>query len=346
MPGFFARISAFFSPPKADSMSSQSRLMNAAADAPQAQSSSRQSANKLEDHLFCWLLDAPPSALARPLNRDEEKILTKIEQRVQHQSLEELPRQPMTLPMLMRALSDEGTDRRTLTEIILSDPALTDQLLHVANSPLFRPTDKAIESVSQAVFMLGMEGIRNVISAAVMRPMMAARNSREALFAQRVWRWGLTCAHSSELVARLQEREGSLYFMCGLLPALSYITLRRELLRICRGAPQSLEPSPALIYQALSGCQWSTSQVLANEWNLSPKYHAKLLTAERPAPQQTYAPLNDGIIIGTREILRHAHQRNMAEEDVLKLTHIKPEEFSRIRKIILDSIEAGAKARA
>jgi HD-like signal output (HDOD) protein len=252
----------------------------------------------------------------------------------------------MTLPMLTRALADDNADRKELSKIILSDPALTDQLLHVANSPLFRHGDKPIESVDQAVFMLGMNGIRNVISAAVMRPMMAARNSREALFAQRVWRWGLTCAKAAELIAGVKDRDGSVYFMTGLLPALSYITLRRELQRICRSASPPSEPSPNLTHQALARFQWATAQVLANEWKLSPEYHARLMAAERPKPKQTHAPLNDGIIIGTREILRHAHQRNMAEAEVRRLVHVPPEQFVRIRRIILDSLEAGSHIRA
>jgi HD-like signal output (HDOD) protein len=346
MPGFFSWISTVFSPPKSAPMHSSPRLLNPAGPETQEEPVDQPSTHELEEHLFCWLLDAPPSALNRELNGDEKSVLDTLEQRIHQQSLQELPRQPMTLPMLTRALSDDKADRKELSKIILSDPALTDQLLHVANSPLFRHGDKPIETVDQAVFMLGMNGIRNVISAAVMRPMMTARNSREALFAQRVWRWGLICAKSAELVARLKEKDGSIYFMTGLLPALSYMTLRRELMRICRSAPQPSEPSPNLTHQALSRFQWATAQVLANAWNLSPEYHARLMEAERPKPSQTHAPLNDGIIIGTREILRHAHQRNMAEEEVLKLVHIPPEQFVRIRRVILDSIEAGSRVRA
>lgn len=106
------------------------------------------------------------------------------------------------------------------------------------------------------------------------------------------------------------------------------------------------EPPPSLIHAALSRYQWATSQLLANEWNLPPKYHAQLLAAERPAPKQTHSPLNDGIIVGTREVLRHAHQRNMPEEDVLRIIHISGEQFTRVRRIILDVLEAGAKTRA
>lgn len=345
MPGFFSWISAIFSPSRSVATRSSPRLLNPTSRQGQDEVVDPLPTHDLEEHLFCWLLDAPPTSLSRELESNEQDALNTLEERIQQQSLEELPRRPMTLPMLTRALSDEKVDRKDLTQIILSDPALTDQLLHIANSPLFRHGEKPIESVDQAIFLLGMNGIRNVISAAVMRPMMAARNSREALFAQRVWRWGLTCARAAELVARLREKDASIYFMTGLLPALSYITLRRELLRICRSGTQPFEPSENLTHQALSRFQWATAQVLANEWNLSPKYHARLMEAERPSPSQTHAPLNDGIIIGTREILRHAHQRNMAEEEVLKLVHIPPEQFIRIRRIILDSIEAGSRAR-
>lgn len=350
MPGFLSWIASIFSPSGSAPTRTNPRLLNPATDQQETQlegaADSGARIHQLEENLFCWLLDTSPAALDRELDSHDQAALDILQQRINRQSLDELPRQPRTLPILTRALSDERADRKALTRIILSDPALTDQLLYVANSPMFRPGGKAIESVDQAVFLLGMSGIRNVISAAVMRPMMAARNSREALFAQRVWRWGLTCARTAELVSRLREKDGSVYFLTGLLPALSYITLQRELRRICRSAQQSREPSPRLVREALSRFQWATAQVLANAWNLAPKYHARLMEAERPRPGQTHTPLNDGIIFATREILRHAHQRNMAEEEILKLVHIPPDQFVRIRRVILDSLEAGSRVRA
>jgi HD-like signal output (HDOD) protein len=287
-------------------------------------------ARQLEEHLFCWLLDAEP-AVVQADSSSQHHLLDALQQRLSTKRMDELPRQPLSLPMLMRALSDEAADRHRLTEIILADPSLTSQLLQVANSPYFRTGDHTIESIDQAVFILGVDGIRNVISAAVMRPMMAARNSREALFAQRVWRWGLTCARASELIARANGADTSAHFMVGLLPALAYITLWRELQRICRSETGRNEPGPALTRLALSRFQWATCQLLANEWNLQPKYHAYLLSAERPAPRQKHTALSDGMIIGTREVLRHAHQRNLAEEDLLKVVQLPADQINRIR---------------
>lgn len=345
MPGFLSWISGLFTTATPTPPAPEARLFNPSQETPSGDNQDRapELAQQLEEHLFCWLLDAEPSALRTDFSASED-ILEELHQRLSNNRMDELPRQPMSLPMLMRALSDESTDRQRLTDIILGDPSLTDQLLQIANSPYFRPGDHAIESVDQAVFVLGVDGIRNVIAAAVMRPMMAARNSREALFGQRAWRWGLTCARASELIARIHGEDTSAHFMVGLLPSLAYITIRRELQRICRSRTTTGEPEPALIRHALARYQWATCQLLANEWNLPPKYHAYLLAAERPAPRQKHTPLTDGMIIGTREVLRHANQRNLAEEALPKVLRLTEEQISNVRRALQTMLREGGRS--
>lgn len=341
MPGFFSWISGLFSPQQPAQVAAETRLFNPSSNR-QAESSelSADTSGQLEEHLFCWLLDSQPAKL-REDAPGSEKILTELERRLNTSEMEELPRKPGSLPMLMRALSSEMTERKQLTDIILSDPSLTDQLLQVANSPFFRPGDHVIESVDQAVFVLGLDGIRNVIAAAVMRPMMAARNSREALFAQRAWRWGLTCARSAEMIAKIHRDDTSAHFMVGLLPSLAYITIRREVTRICRTTGADTEPAAALLRVALSRYQWTTCQLLANVWNLPPKYHAWLLSAERPPPKQAHWALTDGLLLGTREVLRNARQRNLAEDQLQQITHLTPEQITRVRSAVLTMLQEG-----
>lgn len=335
MPGFRAWIAELFGAKPPPPPIKPSRLLN-----PKGLPANGEAAlDKLEAHLFCWLLDAEPAAFRRQSTSDRT-ILAELRKRLTQGELDELPRQPLTLPMLLRALSDPDISRSEITDIILGDPAITDQLLQMANSPFFRPGDQTIETVDQAVFVLGLEGIRSVISAAVMRPMLAARNSGEALFAQRVWRWGLTCARSAELIARLQGQDSSAYFMVGLLPAMAYITLYREIQRIHRKTQAGSDPPPAVIREALQQFDWATTQVLANDWNLPPRYVAYLLAAERPMPDQRHMPLNDGIVLGTREALRHARQRNMADDELTAALSLTPEQFQpvrdNIRRMLLD----------
>ncbi|MDX1755345.1 MAG: HDOD domain-containing protein [Marinobacter sp.] len=340
MPGFLSWVSGLFGDKSPAPPPARSRLLNPSTSPGNDLAATDASLDKLEQHLFCWLLDTPPSELTRD-SGDTHSIMEELSKRVQQGKLDELPRQPMTLPMLMRALSDPDISRKEITDIILNDPALTDQLLLVANSPFFRPGDQTIESVDQAVFLLGMDGIRSVIAAAILRPMMAARNSGEALFAQRAWRWGLSCARAAELIARLQGKDASAYFMVGLLPALSYLTLYREILRIYRGALAGPEVQPAVVLQALQRFDWRISQQIANHWNLPPRHTSYLLAAERPSPRQQHTPLNDGIILGTREILRHAHQRNMGEDELAALLSLTEGQFHTVRSELVNMLRDG-----
>lgn len=341
MPSIISWITSLFGTSEPTITVRESRLLNPASTLIEDSEMFIRNLRSLERHLFCWLLDTGPSQIEIP-SPHISLVLAEIGHRIHRRQLEELPRQPLTLPMLMRALSDETTERGKLTRIILEDPALTDQLLQMANSPFFRHGDhQAIESVDQAVFVLGIDGIRNVISATVMRPMLAARNSSEALFAQRVWRWGLCCARSAELIARMQGMDSSAYFLAGLIPSLAYITLRREVLRVYRQHLLGQTPEPSVIKEALVHYDWPTSQLLANDWDLPPRYHAHLLAAERPAPGQQHTPLNDGILLGTREILLHAHQRNMAEDDLRKALMLSDEQFDRVRNSLLAMLREG-----
>lgn len=340
MPGFLSWISGLLSPAASaktspDTAARRSRLLNPGpADSSAEQDVDRDILlEKLEEHLFCWLLDTVPPRLHAPSARATE-VVREIQQRLEERTLEELPRQPLTLPTLMRALSSESVSRSDISRIILGDAALTGQVLQVANSPFFKVGGQTIESVDQAVFLMGLEGIRNLASASVMRPMLAARNSDEALFAQRTWRWGLTCARSAELIAATRGEDSTSHFMVGLLPALAHITLRREVLRIYRKRFPANLPDVQTFHGVLRQCHWQTTQVIAHEWNLPVRYHALLLTAERPVPGRENTSLNDGIILGTREILRDAHQRNLPDTELKSLVSLDDTQFERIRLVL------------
>ncbi|WP_372972718.1 HDOD domain-containing protein [Marinobacter sp.] len=304
----------------------------------------RSARDRLDDHLFCWLLDCSPRQLTTP-SPFTGKILREIENRLDSNRLEELPRQPLTLPTLMRTLASESTTRKDVTGIILSDAALTDQVLQVANSPFFKAGDQTVETVDQAVFLLGLDGIRNVASASVMRPMLAARNSTESTFTQRVWRWGLSCARASELIALNRKEESTSYFMTGLLPALAYLTLRREVQSIIRRRYPDQHATPQMYYEAMHRFAWATAQKVARAWNLPPRYHALLLTAERPVPGNDHSPLNDGLVLGTREVLRDAHQRNLADDELQALISLETRQLDKVRQILSRFLAEGLSSR-
>ena len=292
----------------------------------------------LQEGLLSWLLNVEPHQLEKTDERTSA-IVAQLESRISSGKLEELPRQPLILPKLLQALSKENSDRRELVSIILKDPALTNRVLQVANSPFFRSGDQHIESVDQAVFLLGHRGIRNVVSASIMQPMLAARDNAETLFSERVWQWGMTCARSAEAVAISKGVDSGAHFLLGLLPALSYITLRREVQRLYKDRCNREEVPPSLFRAVFSQFDWATARLVAQKWSLPSSFQASLPATTRPTPMQYSTPLRDGIMLGTREVLRHVNHPTLTEEELRQVMLLEEPQFDRIRGAIAGMLE-------
>src|SRR5688572_6585023 len=96
------------------------------------------------------------------------------------------PRRPLLLPELVRAVNDSDTTRRELAQMIARDPALVGSLLKLANSPIYRRGSQPVESLERALAVLGTQGTRSLVAAALMQPVFRA-NGDAAQFAEMVW---------------------------------------------------------------------------------------------------------------------------------------------------------------
>ena len=92
----------------------------------------------------------------------------------------------MQLPKLLQAINDETASRGALSQIIAGDPALAGNLLRLANSPFYRHSPEPIESLDRAVAMLGIEGLRSMIAAALMQPVFRISGGGFAQFGDEI----------------------------------------------------------------------------------------------------------------------------------------------------------------
>ena len=110
-------------------------------------------------------LDALSPAETQWLNARAEDL-----KRTPTQLTQLVPRLPSVLPKLMTALNNPDTPIRTLTGLIESDPVISSMVLRLINSPAMRVRRENIESLDQAVMLLGFSGMREVVSAAMFSP--------------------------------------------------------------------------------------------------------------------------------------------------------------------------------
>jgi HDOD domain len=97
------------------------------------------------------------------------------------------PRRPNMLPRILSASNDDSFSRQELAALIARDPSLVGNLLKIANSSYYRVTPEPVESVDRAVVLLGTDGIRSLVTAALMQPIFRIGGADFPRFPEIAW---------------------------------------------------------------------------------------------------------------------------------------------------------------
>ena len=196
-----------------------------------------------------------------------------------------LPRRPHLLPQLMRAVNDPDASGRGIAAIIAQDPALAANLLRIANSALYRPQGGPLESLERAVVHIGTEGVRQIVAAAVMQPVLSLEGGLYARLPAAVWDYALCTATAA--AAYVLERGGDTLSaqLAGLLQGLGAVGI----LRVLRDAyaeqpsvPYSLEVAATLVDRHTA----AVAKTIATAWEL-PAQLGTALDEQRPEHDST-----------------------------------------------------------
>ena len=118
-------------------------------------------------------LSQPPDPEHAPVFKAVQQILERIEARPEY-----IPRRPSLLPKLLATVNDNEATMAEMSRIIAQDPALTGNLLRIANSPIYRTSSLPVESIDRAVTLVGVQGIRSIIATALLQPVMTSGSGR------------------------------------------------------------------------------------------------------------------------------------------------------------------------
>lgn len=226
------------------------------------------------------------------------------------------PRRPMLLPKLMQAMHDDEVSRRELARIIGTDPALAGALLRLANSPFYRIRPEPVESLDRAIALLGLEGMRSLIAAALMQPVFRSSGGLYANFGEITWEHTLYSANAAEAhSAVLENSDPFAAQLLSLLMGLSTMVLFRIVTDeyLSRRQP----PSTTLIATLIESEVPTLARHIASSWQLSERIDSALAdqSAVAGAPSSLGRSLTAGRFIGGLALL---HARNVLDEDGVK----------------------------
>lgn len=225
------------------------------------------------------------------------------------------PRRPNLLPQLIQSVNDSAASSRSIARIIGSDAVLVATLLRIANSPLYRLQQQDVQSIERAVTLIGNDGIRQIISAALVQPVMESARGVDALFAQQLWEYTLRLSLAAADHARSVEREdGFAAQLSGLLLGLSASMVMQAAADVLAQPP--LRPrEPGTLMELLEHCTAPTALRIARHWKLSAPIIAALQEVDAQAPRGLARSLQVGQLAASAAMLRSGGQ--MSEDEAM-----------------------------
>lgn len=248
-------------------------------------------------------LSRPPDPEHAPVFKAVQQILERIEARPEY-----IPRRPSLLPKLLATVNDNEATMVEMSRIIAQDPALTGNLLRIANSPVYRTSSLPVDSIDRAVTLVGVQGIRSIIATALLQPLMTSGSGTAfSKFPELVWEHTLYAAMAGEAHAtQIEKSEPFVSQLIGLLHGLSAIVVFR-IVRDQFAAHPHLNPDPGSIARMLESWVAPTAGRIAVSWELSSRVQYALesqtLAAELQLENSLGRSLKFGRVTGALIVL-------------------------------------------
>jgi HD-like signal output (HDOD) protein len=240
------------------------------------------------------------SGVGEPWPQEHEEIIEATAGVLHNATIEDryAPRRPSLLPQLMSAVNDEDASRRELVTIISRDPSLVGNLLKMANSPFYRVSSQAVESIDRAVVLLGNDGIRWLIAAALTQPIFQIRGGKFPKFPEISWEHTFRSASATVTHAVLVEKSDPFAAqLLGLVAGMAGIVVFRVALDQYDLRPK-LPPHAGVIASLLDMQSAAAAKRIAKSWGLSDRILAALDDQTNAAASDQHTALGRSLTFG------------------------------------------------
>ena len=185
------------------------------------------------------------------------------------------PRRPDHLTQLLQAINEDAGSLDRIARIIGQDPALTGNLLRVANSPLYRVNERPIESLDRAMVVIGTNGMRAIIAAALFQPVFEP-DGPFARVPPLVWDFTLRSAFAAEAhAAHIGKVDPFAAQLLALVLGLGTIVTLRVVLEAYAARPH-ITPDAGVTVAILDSWSCPTARRIAASWGLSERIQEAL----------------------------------------------------------------------
>ncbi|MBS1187138.1 MAG: histidine kinase [Burkholderiaceae bacterium] len=137
--------------------------------------------------------------------------------------IEELPSLPAVVMEVLESIDQEAVNLSQLTRKIILDQALTAKILRCANSSFYN-TQSQVTTIQQAINLIGISGVRNLVVAAALKGSFPECHCRGFDF-NVFWRHSIAVAVCAKVLARHMQLNQDYAYTAGLLHDIGRLVL-------------------------------------------------------------------------------------------------------------------------
>jgi len=268
------------------------------------------------------------------LDKNDEALLYnqlyfEVTQEMQADKLE-LPSIPETAIKVRSVIADPEASSEKTAQVIQQDPAITVQLIKVANSPLFRGRDK-IEALPAAITRLGLKAVGNLATSFTMRMIFNAKTIDVKKRITSLWLHSRDVASACAVLAKkLKGFDADKAMLAGLVHDIGAIPILTH-----ADKHPSLMENPQEVENTLSKLTPIISKMILEKWNFTKEFSELALNAENWSyePEQV-SHYTDLIIVAQLLCFKNTplQERHPAAESTLA--------YQRLTKLLKDPADS------
>ncbi len=213
------------------------------------------------------------------------------------EGLRELPSLPAILLPVLNQLSRDADDidLQKTAQLVSHDGALTAQVLHMANSPLFGMGQR-VSTVRAAALTLGISRLRDIVTACCLMQISPKGDYNAASF----WEHSLACALISRNLARkLNYGDIERAYLAGLVHDLGILVnmllIPKEFARVFKIAAESQRPLREVEIEQYGISHEVTGDLLSTHWHLF-DYLSEVMRRHHDVERATLDPVLTAIV--------------------------------------------------
>jgi HD-like signal output (HDOD) protein len=222
---------------------------------------------------------------------------------------------PLIYFKLNDAINDPNTSIHKISNVISEDASLSARLLKLVNSP-FYGFPQAVGTISEAVFLVGSQQVREV---ALATTMMSTFNGipGDLMNMEKFWLHSLACGVGAKVIAEtIGEPEFERFFVAGVLHDIGRLVLfskaPEESKSILRRAQQEKRPMVDVEYDEIGCSHAEIGRALLDAWKLPQYYQEVAGFHHSPESAQQY-PL-ETVIVHVADTIAHTLQYGTSGE--------------------------------